>query len=32
VTPQLPFVVWILAGALAAVLFGNLVFDLAAWL
>ena len=28
VTPQLPFVVWILAGAVAALLVGNLVFDL----
>ncbi len=28
VTPQLPFILWILAGALAALAVGNLVFDL----
>jgi archaeal preflagellin peptidase FlaK len=28
VTPQLPFILWILAGALAALVAGNLVFDL----
>lgn len=28
VTPQLPFILWILAGAVAALLAGNLVFDL----
>lgn len=28
VTPQLPFVIWILAGAVAALVAGNLVFDL----
>lgn len=30
VTPQLPFILWILAGAMAALLAGNLVFDLLA--
>jgi hypothetical protein len=30
VTPQLPFVVWILAGVLVSLVAGNLVFDLAA--
>ncbi len=29
VTPQLPFILWILAGTVAALLIGNLVFDLA---
>ncbi len=28
VTPQLPFILWILAGAIAALVAGNLVFDL----
>ena len=28
VTPQLPFIIWILAGAVAALLLGNVVFDL----
>ncbi|MCI4353144.1 MAG: hypothetical protein L3K14_07145 [Thermoplasmata archaeon] len=28
VTPQLPFILWILAGAVAALIAGNLVFDL----
>jgi archaeal preflagellin peptidase FlaK len=27
VTPQLPFIIWILAGTLAALLVGNIVFD-----
>jgi preflagellin peptidase FlaK len=32
VTPQLPFVILLFAGAVGALLAGNLVFDLAAWL
>jgi preflagellin peptidase FlaK len=32
VTPQLPFVILLLAGAIGALLVGNLVFDVAAWL
>ena len=32
VTPQLPFILWILAGTLGALLVGNLVFDLGAGL
>lgn len=31
VTPQVPYVVLLAAGALAGVLFGNLLFDLLAW-
>lgn len=32
VTPQLPFILWILAGTVAALVAGNLVFDIAATL
>jgi Archaeal Peptidase A24 C-terminus Type II len=28
VTPQLPFILWILAGTVAALIAGNLIFDL----